>query len=144
VVFCQTLIQYSQGPIQNIQALSKRKALICFTEAEKIVLIMNDLNSYEFSFLYAAFLPGEERHSISKLAMRHTPRYDCLNMAEIELSALPRQCLKAHIPNQVILTEQVAARENRRTASEPAVCWRLTTEDARIKSNRRFLSIDAY
>lgn len=77
--------------------MSKRKALTSFTEARKIVLIMNDLNTYEVYSFYKALPPGEERRIIVKSAMRHTPRYEWLNMAEIELSVLPRQCLEERI-----------------------------------------------
>lgn len=76
--------------------MSKEKYLICFSEAKRIVLIMNDLNLYGFFRFYEASLPGEERRIIGKSVMHHLRWYDWLNMAEVELSALQRQCLKKY------------------------------------------------
>ena len=76
---------------------------IHFPDAEKIVLVMDNLNTHKFASLYEAFPPVEARRIIEKLEIHYTPKHGSwLNMAEIELSVLHRQCLKARIPDQVL------------------------------------------
>ena len=116
---------------------------IHFPVAEKIVLIMDNLNTHKFAALYEAFPPNEARRIIDKLEIHYTPKHGSwLNMAEIELSVLQRWCLKARIPDQSSLIQKVAAWENRRNTSEATVHWRFTTEDARIKLHRLYPSIN--
>jgi hypothetical protein len=116
---------------------------IHFPVAEKIVLVMDNLNTHKFAALYEAFPPNEARRIIDKLEIHYTPKHGSwLNMAEIELSVLQRQCLKARIPDQSSLIQKVAAWENGRNASEATVHWRFTTEDARIKLHRLYPSIN--
>ena len=107
---------------------------IHFPEAEKIVLVMDNLNTHKLASLYEAFPPAEARRIIEKLEIHYTPKHGSwLNMAEIEFSVLHRQCLKARIPDQVTLIEKVVAWGTRRNAHGSSVHWRFTTEDARIK-----------
>lgn len=114
-----------------------------FPEAEKIVLVMDNLNTHKLASLYEAFSPEEARRIIDKLEIHYTPKHGSwLNMAEIELSVLQRQCLQARIPDQATLTEKVAAWESRRNSSLATVHWRFTTEDARIKLHKLYPSID--
>ena len=117
---------------------------IHFPEAEKIVLVMDNLNTHKFASLYEAFPPDEARRIIKKLEIHYTPKHGSwLNMAEIELSVLHRQCLKARIPDQVSLIEKVAAWEKARNSSLFTVHWRFTTQDARIKLHKLYPSINA-
>lgn len=114
-----------------------------FPDAEKVVVVMDNLNTHKFAALYETFPPQEARRIIEKLEIHYTPKHGSwLNMAEIELSVLHRQCLKARIPDQPTLIEKVAAWENRRNASDATVHWRFTTEDARIKLHKLYPSID--
>jgi hypothetical protein len=114
-----------------------------FPEAEKVVVVMDNLNTHKFASLYEAFSPEEARRIIEKLEIHYTPKHGSwLNMAEIELSVLHRQCLKARIPDQPTLIEQVSAWENRRNTTQATVHWRFTTEDARIKLHKLYPSID--
>jgi hypothetical protein len=116
---------------------------IHFPEAEKIVLVMDNLNTHKFASLYEAFPPEEARRIIERLEIHYTPKHGSwLNMAEIELSVLYRQCLKARIPDQPTLRQTVEAWENQRNAAKATVHWRFTTEDARIKLHRLYPSID--
>ena len=116
---------------------------IHFPEAEKIVLVMDNLNTHKFASLYEAFPPTEARRIIEKLEIHYTPKHGSwLNMAEIELSVLHRQCLKARIPDQATLIEKVGAWESRRNAHGSTVHWRFTTDDARIKLHRLYPTID--
>lgn len=113
-----------------------------FPEAEKIVLVMDNLNTHKFASLYAAFEPAEARRIMTKLEIHYTPKHGSwLNMAEIELSVLQRQCLKARIADQSLLIAEVTAWENQRNAAEATVHWRFTTDDARIKLHRLYPSI---
>jgi hypothetical protein len=114
-----------------------------FPEAEKIVLVMDNLNTHKFASLYEAFPPAEARRIIEKLEVHYTPKHGSwLNMAEIELSVLHRQCLNARISNQAVLIETVSAWQQRRNAHGSTVHWRFTTADARIKLHRLYPSID--
>jgi len=114
-----------------------------FPEAEKIVLVMDNLNTHKFASLYEAFPPEEARRIIDKLEIHYTPKHGSwLNMAEIELSVLQRQCLKARIPDRPTLIEKVESWEKRRNATEATVHWRFTTADARIKLHKLYPSID--
>jgi hypothetical protein len=114
-----------------------------FPEAEKIVVIMDNLNTHKLASLYEAFPPEEARRIIEKLEIHHTPKHGSwLNMAEIELSVLQRQCLQARIPDQPTMIEKVGAWEKRRNVAQSTVHWRFTTEDARIKLHKLYPSID--
>jgi hypothetical protein len=116
---------------------------IHFPKAKKIVLVMDNLNTHKLASLYEAFPPTEARRIIEKLEIHHTPKHGSwLNMAEIELSVLHRQCLKARIPDQETLIQKVAAWENRRNVRQSSVHWRFTTEDARVKLHRLYPAID--
>ena len=114
-----------------------------FPEAEKIIIVMDNLNTHKLASLYEAFPPKEARRIIEKLEIHYTPKHGSwLNMAEIELSVLHRQCLKARIPDQATLIEKVAAWEYRRNDQGASVRWQFTTEDARIKLHRLYPTIN--
>jgi hypothetical protein len=116
---------------------------IHFPKAEKIVLVMDNLNTHKLASLYAAFPAQEARRLIDKLEIHYTPKHGSwLNMAEIELSVLQRQCLAARIPDQTTLIQTVAAWETRRNRLETTVHWRFTTDDARIKLHHLYPSIN--
>ena len=116
---------------------------IHFPDAEKIVLVMDNLNTHKFASLYLAFPPAEARRIIDKLEVHYTPRHGSwLNMAEIELSVLHRQCLKARIPDQATLLAKVTAWQKRRNLKLSTVHWQFTTDDARIKLRRLYPTIN--
>jgi hypothetical protein len=105
-----------------------------YTEAEKIVLVMDNLNTHTPAALYEAFPPAEARRIASKLEIHYTPKHGSwLNMAEIELSVLARQCLDRRIPDRESLAGEVGAWENERNVVESSIDWRFTTKEARIK-----------
>ncbi len=102
--------------------------------AEKIVLVMDNLNTHNPPPLYEALDPGEARRLTEKLEIHYTPKHGSwLNMAEIELSVLARQCLDRRIPDRPTLRHEAAAWEEERNAMENSIDWRFTTADARIK-----------
>jgi len=113
-----------------------------YPHAEKVVLVMDNLNTHKPAVLYEAFEPALARSLIERLDIHHTPKHGSwLNMAEIELSVLSRQCLDRRIPDADLLTREVAAWEQGRNANPRPVNWRFTTPDARIKLKRLYPSI---
>lgn len=115
---------------------------IHFPKAEKIIVVMDNLNTHKFASLYEAFPPEEARRIARKLEFRYTPKHGSwLNMAEIELSVLQRQCLKARIPNMDILKEKITLWEDNRNKSDATITWRFTTDEARIKLRHLYPTI---
>jgi hypothetical protein len=113
-----------------------------YPHAEQVVLVMDNLNTHKPAALYEAFEPALARSLIERLEIHHTPKHGSwLNMAEIELSVLSRQCLDRRIPDIDTLTHEVAAWEQARNANPRPVNWRFTTPDARIKLKRLYPSI---
>jgi hypothetical protein len=105
-----------------------------YPEAEKIVLVLDNLNTHTPAALYEAFDPAEARGLLERLEIHYTPKHGSwLNMAEIELSVLARQCLEQRIPDRETLTGEVGAWEDERNAAESTIDWRFTATDARIK-----------
>jgi hypothetical protein len=105
-----------------------------FPDAEKIVLVLDNLNTHTPASLYEAFAPAEAKRLADKLEIHYTPKHGSwLNMAEIELSVLGRQCLDRRLPEVATLTGEIAAWEQARNAAERTVHWQFTTADARIK-----------
>ena len=114
-----------------------------FPEAERIVVVMDNLNTHTPASLYVAFEPAEAKRIWDKLEFHHTPKHGSwLNMAEIELSVLSRQCLDRRIPDQEVLTAEVAAWEEERNATGATINWRFTTADARIKLKHLYPSLE--
>jgi len=110
-----------------------------FADADKIVLVMDNLNTHTCASLYTAFEPAEAKRLADKLEVHYTPKHGSwLNMAEIELSVLARQCLAERMNDKENLKEQVAAWQERRNTSAAKIDWRFTTEKARIKLKRLY------
>ncbi len=113
-----------------------------YPDAERLVLVLDNLNIHSPASLYEAFPPAEAKRLADKLEIHHTPKHGSwLNIAEIELSALSRQCLDRRLPDQPTLAREVTAWERRRNAATTAVDWRFTTADARIKLKHLYPSI---
>jgi hypothetical protein len=103
---------------------------------------MDNLNTHSPASLYEAFDPEKARRLSEKLEIHYTPKHSSwLNMAEIELSVLSRQCLQRRVPNFETLESESAAWEERRDAAGVKIEWRFRTEDARIKLKRLYPSI---
>jgi hypothetical protein len=112
-----------------------------YPQAEKIVLVMDNLNTHKPASLYEAFEPAEARRLLERLEMHDTPKHGSwLNMAETELSVLATPCLDRRIPDPTLLTQEVAAWERRRNDAQCRVDWQFTTQDARIKLKRLYPS----
>jgi hypothetical protein len=113
-----------------------------YAQAEQIVLVMDNLNTHGVWSLYETFEPIEAKRLADKLEIHYTPKHGSwLNMAEIELSVLARQCLNERMENPESLQEQVAAWQEKRNNHAVKVDWRFTTADARIKLKRLYPSI---
>ena len=104
-----------------------------YPDKERIVLVMDNLNTHHPASLYQAFEPAEARRIAERLEIHYTPKHGSwLNMAEIELGVLARQCLDRRIPGQVVLEQETKAWQNQRNRDSIRVDWRFTTKDARI------------
>jgi hypothetical protein len=114
---------------------------VTYRDAKSIVLVLDNLSTHSVASLYTAFEPAEARRLAKKLEIHFTPKHGSwLNMAEIELSILSRQCLDRRIADIAVLTTEVAAWEARHNADPAPVRWRFTTDDARIKLCRLYPS----
>ena len=112
-----------------------------FPEAEKLMLMLDNLHTHKPAALSEAFAPQEARRIMEKIAWHHTPKHGSwLNMAEIELRVLQRQCVNRRIPDPEMLKYEVAAWERMRNQDAVQVNWRFTTEDARIKLKKLYPS----
>ena len=108
-------------------------------EAEKLVLVMDNLNTHKLASLYEAFPPEQARRIAERLEIHYTPKHGSwLNVAEIELSVLSRQCLNRRIESIDELRNEVAAWEEARNEKQVEVRWRFTTADARVKLRRLY------
>jgi transposase len=105
-----------------------------YPDAEKITVVMDNLNTHTPAAFYEAFEPQEARRLVQRFEFHFTPKHGSwLNMAEIELSVLARQCLDRRIPDKEFLISEVQAWERQRNYEVVKVDWQFTTADARIK-----------
>jgi hypothetical protein len=107
--------------------------------AERIVLVMDQLNTHSPASLYEAFPPAEAKRLTDRLEIHYTPKHGSwLNMAEIELSVLQRQCLDRRLRDRATIQREVAAWVAARNGAATTIDWRFTTDDARIKLKRLY------
>lgn len=112
-----------------------------FPEAERIRVVLDNLSSHSGGALYEAFDPAEARRLLRKLEFHYTPKHGSwLNMAEIEISVLGRQCLDRRIDSRERLRAEIAAWESVRNAQRATITWRFTLNDARAKLERLYSS----
>jgi hypothetical protein len=105
-----------------------------FPDAEKVVLVMDNLNTHSIGSLYEAFEPAEAFALAQRLEIHHTPKHGSwLNIAEIELSRLTRQCLDRRIGDLEVLNTELAAWQDATNAEQRQVDWHFTTSDARTR-----------
>jgi hypothetical protein len=113
-----------------------------YRDAKKIVLVMDQLNTHNIASLYQAFKPAEAKRLADKLEIHYTPKHGSwLNMAEIELSVLSRQCIDDYFETRGQLAEAIAVWECSRNKTETGIDWRFTTADARIKLKKLYPSM---
>lgn len=112
-----------------------------YPDAEVIRVVLDQLNTHKVASLYEAFEPAEARRIAKKLEFHYTPKHGSwLNMAEIELSILQRQCLDRRIGDEATLKQEVATHEQRRNAEQAQIDWRFSISDARVKLHRLYPS----
>jgi len=112
-----------------------------YADAKQVVLVMDNLNTHSIGSLYEAFDAETARSLAARLEIHYTPKHGSwLNMAEIELSVLCRQCLDRRIDCQQTMTGEIATWECRRNTNESTIDWQFTTADARIKLRRLYPS----
>jgi hypothetical protein len=115
---------------------------IHFAEAEKIVLVQDNLNTHAPASLYEAFPPEEARRLVERFEWHYTPKHGSwLDMAESELAVLSAQCLDRRIPDRITLEGEVTAWLQRRNANHAKADWRFTTANARIKLKTLYPSL---
>jgi hypothetical protein len=110
-----------------------------YPEAERIRVVLDNLNTHKPASLYATFPPEEANRILKRLEFHYTPKHGSwLNMAEIEFSVFSRQCLDRRIPDELTLKTEIAALEAERNAVGATVRWRFTSPDARVKLKRLY------
>ncbi len=110
-----------------------------YPDVDCVRLVMDNLNTHAPASLYEAFEPSEARRLLERLEIIHTPKHGSwLNIAEIELNVMARQCLDRRIPNKLTLQRETAAWESPRNSDQTPVDWQFTTDDARIKLRRLY------
>lgn len=105
-----------------------------YPDVEKIILVMDNLNTHKPASLYKKYSPEEARRIIKKLEIHYTPKHGSwLDIAEIELNVMTRQCLSRRIENIDILRSELSIWEQERNSIQATVNWQFRTKDARIK-----------
>jgi transposase len=114
-----------------------------YPDASRVVLVTDNLNTHGTGSLYEAFEPAEALRLAQRIEWHYTPKHGSwLNMAEIELSVLARQCLDRRIPDTDALKREVAAWELRRNAAVGKADWHFTTADARVRLKKLYPTIE--
>jgi hypothetical protein len=115
----------------------------CYPGAEKVILVMENLNTHCIPSLYEAFAPEEARWLAERLEIHYTPEHGSwLNMAEIEQSVMARQALGRRVPERAAMVQVTTAWPPGRNEADATVDRQFTTEDARIKLKRLYPKID--
>ncbi len=139
---------------RHIQVTNQRTAIdfahcmkdlvdVFFPSAKMIRIVLDNLNTHTPGALYQTFPPEQARRILSKLEFHYTPKHGSwLNMVEIELSVLSRQCLKRRIPNLETMKQETAAWERERNQQKATVNWSFTNQDARFKLKRLYPQLD--
>lgn len=114
-----------------------------YPDADRITLVMDNLNTHSAKSLYETFEPAEAKRIWDRFEFVFTPKHGSwLNMAEIELHVLNSQCLSRHISSIEEVTEEVRAWQNHRNNKESKINWQFTTKDSRVKLRRLYPSLD--
>lgn len=133
------------GGVRHLNVRNRRTAIdwaeeikyladVSYPDAEKIILILDNLNTHKISSLYKAFPPEEARRIAKRLEVHYTPKHGSwLNIAEIELNVMTRQCLKRRIDNLEKLRSELSAWEKERNINSSKINWHFTNNQARIR-----------
>ncbi len=133
------------GGVRHVSARERRTAIdwaeeirylvdVSYADRDKIILVMDNLNTHAVSSLYKAFPAKEARRIAKKLEIHYTPKHGSwLNIAEIELNVMTRQCLSRRIEGMELLRKELAAWESDRNAHTACIQWQFTNDKARTK-----------
>lgn len=133
------------GGIRHVKVRDRRTAIdwaeeikylvdIRYPNADKIILVMDNLNTHKISSLYKAFLPAEARRIAKRLEIHYTPKHGSwLNIAEIELNVMTRQCLNRRIEDIAKLRSELSSWESERNNKISTINWQFTNSHARTK-----------
>jgi DDE superfamily endonuclease len=124
-------------------AFMRELADVRYPTAERLVVVLDNLNTHGPASFYEAYPPVEARRLVERFEFHYTPKHGSwLNMAEIELSVLARQCLDRRIAEAATLEAEVAAWVHRRNTARATITWQFTSADARIKLKHLYPSLD--
>ena len=125
-------------------ALCIREILdVHYPDAIQVRLVLDNLNTHTGASLYEAFVPGEARRLLERLEFHYTPKHGSwLNMAEIEIGVMNRQCLNRRLDDRQIVCAEVGAWEQRRNDERAKVQWTFTVSDARVKLTKTYPSVE--
>lgn len=127
----------------DLAVLLRELADVTYATADKIVLVMDNLNTHKLAVLYQVYAPEEARRLCERFELHYTPKHaSWLNMAETELSVLSRQCLDRRIADPDFLKREVAAWQEKRNQAQVKVDWQFTTADARTKLKRLYPKLE--
>lgn len=116
---------------------------VMYPDAEKIILVMDNLNTHKVSSLYKRYPPKEARRIIKKLEIHYTPKHGSwLDIAEIELNVMTRQCLSRRIDDIGLLRQELDAWESNRNEHTACIHWHFTTDKARTKLTSLYPKFD--
>ena len=144
----------TQRTRRDFAACIKALVDVHYPDAERIVLVLDQLNTHSPASRYAAFPPAEAKRLSEKLEIHHPPKHGSwLNMAEVELSVLQRQCLRQRLPDREAMEREAMEREamerevtawaSRRNAHTRCIDWQFTTTDARTRLRRLYPAFEA-
>ena len=148
LVITGTIFSAEAGPVtvtvlpEAVALKPLRVILAAMSVARVVVLVLDNLNTHTPAAFYATFPPDVAKRLSDKLEIHYTPKHGSwLNMAEIELSILSKQCLDRRIPKIEKLRRDVAAWEHERNQQQRKINWQFTTKDARIKLRSLYPSV---
>ena len=138
------LVQVTERKTKRDWALFIARIAQGYEDAEKITLVMDNLNTHKPGSLYEAFVPDRAKKLWDRFEFVYTPKHGSwLNMAEIELNVLIRQCLNRRISDMATLAAEVEAWEHHRNSKKARINWQFTTKNARIKLRRLYPTLHA-
>jgi hypothetical protein len=136
-------VQVTERKTKKDWALFVRELAGLYPEAEKITLVMDNYQTHGVAALYEAFPPAEAKALWDRFEFVYTPKHGSwLNMAEIEVNVMTRQCLNRHIDNLDEMRDEVEAWQNSRNNANAHIDWQFTSHDARTKLKRLYPTLD--
>lgn len=137
------MVKITERKTKQDWAIFLEEIAIQYKDAQKITLVMDNLNTHEPGSFYEAFLPEKAKALWDRFEFVYTPKHGSwLNMAEIELNVLTGQCLNRRIDDIEIVKKEVQAWQDFRNNKNAKVKWQFTTKDARIKLSRLYPTLD--